>query len=74
MTPYIRSGQKHKLSPVKWEDCNPGDIVYCKIKGSYYTHFVKAKDSRRGVLIGNARGNVNGWTKQVFGKVIEVLT
>lgn len=28
MIPLIKSGQKHKLAPVKWEDCNEDDIVY----------------------------------------------
>lgn len=72
MTPLIKSGQDHKLAPVKLEDCNEGDIVYCKVKGNFLTHLVKAKGDK-GLLIGNNRGGVNGWTKQVFGKVIEVL-
>ena len=73
MTPLIKSGQEHKLAPAKWEDCNIDDIVYCKVKGHFYTHLVKAKNNDRGLLIGNNRGNINGWTKQVFGKVIEIL-
>jgi len=27
----------------------------------------------RGLLIGNNKGGINGWTKQVFGKVTEIL-
>ncbi len=27
----------------------------------------------RGLLIGNNKGGVNGWTKQVYGKVVEIL-
>lgn len=73
MIPLIKSGQEHKLAPVKWEDCNKGDIVYCKVKGRFYTHLVKAKDDVKGLLIGNNKGNINGWTKQVYGRVIEVL-
>jgi hypothetical protein len=73
MVPLIRSGQDHKIAPVKWEDCEEGDIVYCKVKGNFYTHLVKAKNNEKGLLIGSNRVNINGWTKQVYGKVIQVL-
>ncbi|MFW6246795.1 MAG: hypothetical protein ACOC22_01270 [bacterium] len=72
MQPIIKSGQEHVLAPVKLEDCKVGDVVYCKVKGNFYTHLVKAKDNVKGLLIGNNRGNINGWTKQVYGKVIEI--
>ena len=72
MTPIIKSGQKHKLTPCGWEDCNIGDVVYCKVKGRFFTHLVKNK-SAKGLLIGNNKGSVNGWTQQVYGRVIEVL-
>lgn len=73
MNPLIKSGQEHKLKPIKWEDCNDGDIVYCKVKGNFYTHLVKGKSIERGLLIGNNKGGINGWTKQVYGIVIEIL-
>ena len=73
MTPIIKSGQNHKLTPVKWEDCEVGDIVYCKVKSKFYTHLVKSKSIERGLLIGNNKGNINGWTKNVYGKVIKIL-
>lgn len=73
MTPLINSGQEHILAPVKWEDCNKGDIVYCKCKKNFYTHLVKAKDNEKGLLIGNNKGGINGWTKNVYGKVIQIL-
>lgn len=73
MVPLIKSGQKHKLVPAKWEDVNVGDIVYCKVKGNFYTHLVKAKNDQKGCQIGNNKGHINGWTKNVFGKVTEVL-
>lgn len=62
MTPLIKSGQKHVLSPVTLDKVEVGDIVFCKVKGRYYTHLVKAKGDR-GVLIGNNHGKINGWTK-----------
>ncbi len=73
MVPLIKSGQDHKLAPATCESVNVGDIVYCKVKGNYYTHLVKAKNDTKGCLIGNNKGGINGWTKQVFGKVIEVI-
>jgi hypothetical protein len=45
-----------------------GDIVYAKVKGRWYTHFVHGVQ-RRGqkifYLIGNASGHMNGWTSDV---------
>ena len=73
MTPLIKSGQRHILEPVKLEDCEINDIVFCKVKGNYYTHKVIAKSDERGLQIGNNHGNINGWTKQIFGRVKEIL-
>lgn len=73
MVPIIKSGQDHVLEPATWESVNEGDAVYCKVKGKFYTHLVKAKNSEKGVLIGNNKGSINGWTKNVYGKVMEVL-
>jgi len=73
MAPKIKSGQKHVLAPATWESVMVGDIVYCKVNGRYYTHLVRGTNKTRGCLIGNMRGNTNGYTKQVYGKVIEIL-
>lgn len=73
MVPLIHSGQEHKIEPIAWENCEVDDIVYCKVKGRFLTHLVKAKNADKGLLIGNNKGGINGWTKQVYGKVIEVL-
>lgn len=73
MVPLIKSGQEHQLSPVELHEVVVGDIVYCKVKGNFYTHLVKATNPEKGCLIGNNRGNINGWTKQVYGKVTEIL-
>jgi len=74
MTPLIKSGQKHKLEPCKYEDVEVGDIVYCKVAGRYFTHLVTAKNESRGLQISNNHGHVNGWTKKVYGKVTEVYS
>lgn len=73
MVPLIHSGQKHLIGPSTWEQCEKGDIVYCKVNGRYYTHLVKSKDEKKGVLIGNNKGKINGWTKKVYGKVLKVF-
>jgi len=73
MTPILKSRQPVKLSPATWEEVEVGDIVYCKVKGNFYTHLVKAKNDKRGCLIGNNHGRINGWTKRVYGKVTEIL-
>lgn len=72
MLPLIKSGQKVKLAPWKLEDTEIGDIVYARVKGKYYMHKVTAKGDR-GVMISNNHGYNNGWTKSVFGKVVEVI-
>ena len=73
MIPLIYSNQPHVLAPVTWAKCKPGDIVFCKVSGRLITHLVKAKNEKRGLQIANNHGYVNGWTKQVFGIVVEVL-
>jgi hypothetical protein len=72
MSPLIESGQQHKLAPIELKDVEVKDIVYCKVNGKFYTHLVKAK-SNSGILIGNNKGGVNGWTKQVYGKVVKIF-
>lgn len=70
MTPLIKSGQKHTLTPIKFEDVQINDIVFCKVKGNYYTHLVTSYSETKGFQISNNHGYVNGWTKQIYGKVI----
>jgi hypothetical protein len=71
MIPLIHSGQEHTLAPASVDTVDVGDIAYCKVHGRMYTHLVKAKKEGQ-VLIGNNHGRINGWTSQVFGKVIAV--
>jgi hypothetical protein len=73
MAPILKSGQRHRLAPATWQDVEVGDIVYCKVHGTFYTHLIKAKNNDYGCQIGNNRGGINGWTKQIYGKVIEIL-
>ncbi len=73
MLPILKSKQPVRLAPISWEDCEVGDIVFCKVRGNVFTHLVKGKNTKRGLLIGNNHGRINGWTKNVYGKVIEIL-
>jgi len=71
MKPKIKSGQLVTVTPTILRDLEPGDIVFCRVKGTNYVHLVK-KVGRKGALISNAKGRENGWTKTVYGKVTEV--
>lgn len=73
MVPLIKSGQLHILEPITWEECKIDDIVYCKVKGTFYTHLVTGYNIDKGLQISNNKGHVNGWTKLVYGRVKEVL-
>ena len=73
MTPLIKSRQPVKIKPITWQECKVGDIVYCKVKGNNYTHLVKGRDNKKGLLIGNNHGYINGWTRNVYGKIIEIM-
>lgn len=73
MLPLLKSKQPVSLAPISWEDCEVGDIVFCKVRGNVFTHLVKGKSDKRGLLIGNNHGRINGWTKNVYGKVIAIL-
>jgi hypothetical protein len=71
MTPKICSGQLVTVIPCKIEDLEKGDIAFCKVRGCYYIHLVSAVNDDQ-VQISNNHNHVNGWTSQVWGKVIKV--
>ncbi len=73
MLPILKSRQPVRIAPATWEQVEVGDIVYCKVRGNTYTHRVTAKNDARGCQISHNKGHVNGWTKQVYGKVVEIL-
>lgn len=69
MTPLIKSGDLVTVAPI----CCPikkGDIVLCKVNGRQYLHLVKAVRNDRVCLIGNNHGRINGWSSDIYGKVI----
>lgn len=67
MLPLYKSNEKHLVTPITWQECNVGDVVFCKVRGSCFTHKVYSVDPNRGCLIGNNKGHMNGWTKNVYG-------
>ena len=73
MLPILKSRQPVELTPTTWEQVEVGDIVFCKVRGNFYTHLVTAKNDKKGCQISNNRKHVNGWTKAVYGKVTKIL-
>lgn len=66
MTPRIKSGQLVRIVPVH-RPLETGDIVFCRVKGSFYVHLVKGVDNDGRPMIGNNHGHTNGWASQVYG-------
>ncbi len=70
MLPILKSGSL--LTFTKASEYQIGDIVFCKVKGRYIdAHKIVKIDPKKGYLIANNHGFENGWTKIVYGKVIE---
>ena len=79
LAPRIRSGECCKYAPVKThEDIKQKDIVFCTIKGRYWTHLVKKKTFVGGkdeflYTISNIKGFENGTIPlgNIYGKCID---
>ncbi len=71
MMPIIKSGS---LLTFKTADkYEIGDIVFCKVKGRWIdAHKITKIDAKGRFMIANNHGFENGWTTQVFGKVVEI--
>src|SRR5258708_7183059 len=65
MTPKIKSGQECTYEPVSEDDVQKGDMVFCKVQRSMFTHLVTGvrttKDKE--FQISNNHGHVNGWVR-----------
>ncbi len=70
MLPKLKSRVLVTVEPWTLEKCQVGDIVLAKVRGTHYLHYVKAISSQGEVQIGSASNHINGWTRQVFGKLI----
>jgi hypothetical protein len=72
MSGKVESGQLCTVEPYK-EKPEVGDIVLCKVTGSFFFHLIKAV---KGDLyqIGNNRGHINGWTNRrfIYGKCVKI--
>ena len=68
----IESGQLVTISP-DISNLKSGDIVFCKVKGSYYVHLLSAIKGKQ-YQISNNKGHVNGWIRitSIFGRVVKV--
>jgi len=70
MLPILKSGSK--LTFIKTEQYAIGDIVFCKVKGRYIdAHKIVRTEAAKGFLIANNHGFENGWTKIIYGKVVQ---
>jgi len=70
MMPILKSGSL--LSFEKRDDYAIGDIVFCKVKGRYIdAHKIVKQETAKGWLIANNHGYENGWTKVIYGKMVE---
>ena len=77
MMPILKSGSLLMFEVSDNGIYHVDDIVFCKVKGRYIDahKIIKVKPLPRGkigfeYLIANNHGHENGWTKQVYGKVV----
>jgi hypothetical protein len=70
MLPILKSGSL--LTFIQAPEYKIGDIVFCKVRGRYIDgHKIIKIDPAKGFLIANNHGFENGWTRTIYGKVIE---
>lgn len=74
MTPILTSGCTLTFEPQA--EYEVGDIVIAKVNGRVIpAHKITKKDKQGDsyrYMISNNKGHENGWTHQVFGKVVKV--
>lgn len=71
MLPKIKSGSL--LTFQKFTSYEIGDVVFCRVRGRVIdAHLITKKDLNKGYMISNNHGHDNGWTKVVYGKVVEI--
>lgn len=74
MLPIIKSNQPVTLEPVREDtELKENDIVFCRVKGNYYTHKISSIRDKQ-YQISNNRGYVNGWISKdkIFGIVVKI--
>lgn len=71
MMPIIKSGSLLTFKTA--DEYEIGDIVFCKVKGRWIdAHKITKKDANGRFMIANNHGFENGWTTQIFGKVVDI--
>lgn len=71
MLPIIKS--KSTLTFQVSDTYEVGDIVFCKVKGKFIdAHKITQVDGTGRYLISNNKGWDNGWTRQIYGKVVDI--
>jgi len=71
MMPIIKSGSLLTFKTAETYDI--GDIVFCKVKGRMIdAHKITKVDASGRFMIANNKGFENGWTRQIFGKVVHI--
>ena len=70
MLPILKSGSL--LTFEQATEYRKGDIVFCKVNGRYIdAHKIVKTDTQKGFLIANNLGLENGWTKNIYGRVVD---
>lgn len=71
MMPIIKSGSLLTFNTA--DEYEVGDIVFCKVKGRWIDgHLITKIDASGRFMIANNKGFENGWTTNVFGKVVHI--
>lgn len=70
MMPLIESGSSVTIRNTK--DYEVADVVVCKVKGRWMVHKITRIASDGRYMISNNKGHDNGWTRQIYGRVIAV--
>lgn len=71
MEPLVHHRALVTVAPATSQSVSKGDVVLCRVGSKEYLHLVKAKRGDH-CLIGNSKGGTNGWTRAVYGVVVEV--
>jgi hypothetical protein len=77
MSPIIDSGDLVTVVPFSEDDLKKGDVVFCRVKGTYYVHQIQSITRHMSgcrFQIGNAKNHTNGTIgfQSIFGKVTKV--
>lgn len=73
MSGKIESGDLVTIEPItETTELEVGHMVLCSVSGNQYVHLITAIGQDGRYQISNNKGHINGWTKSVYGKVIDV--